>query len=269
MQKNERLRPGVPEFAQSITTPEVADAFAKHLPTSAASTNYSDELLRNVQLNLVRRKTPAFLALDPYIAHITAMKGANVWESLLSTRPHELQSGVGEFFHFPEGEQTLGEVSETLSSVNDKFMTPVVVGAGLVAVFGSDAHLYMTRIPEAGSRDGSWRYKFKGRLNLIRELGDKFPEHAESVDEIYARLQRMFPTVTVTADKDSLLELGLKHKIFDSEHGDAPVVCPAIGLTRILFQEYGKLLREPEYEKRFKQDITSTNAVKSLVHAEI
>ncbi len=239
-------------FFDAVTPADVASSFSGVLDMKIdpTSTYYSD--VQDFISYRVRIPPPQTTLHVGALTHeLLQMQHPALWLKLFrKTRKREsggaIDAKLKEAFPASVRQVPLLDIAaEKLATQNLRIFGQTVLELGLSAVYGPN---FPKAIPESAkyARDGS----IARRYEAVLEASKPFEAPASSAQEVVTRLQQLFPPNPISVPTSALNAIRGKRAF------DGPVhLCPAPGLTRMLFDEYGKKLLQVPYQQRLVRSL--------------
>lgn len=198
----------------------------------------------------IRTAAPSWMSPIGVFSLASELSSESLWESLLSKADPGIAQGVAQELYFdPPG--------RTLARNNAKFITSAITLGLLGAAIG-------TTVNECSQPNDS------SPLNtaFASEIGQRYQTPATDIDEYVQRVLELIPNPDVTkADGEgTLLQYLIKNNAFERprkpferprfEEPKNDNRCPAIYLTRLLLEQWGRQLHTDDvYRERFRTTV--------------
>lgn len=209
-------------------------------PPREASFQVFNKMTFTIDYDGIGKAVPPWMNRLGVLSLASELSSQSVWKSLLEKTSPDIQQDIAQ-----EHDDGVYDLERILALKNANFVTAGITLGLLGAAVGT-------------AIDRCFLLQDQSPLNttFASEIGRKYPTPAADIDEYMQRVLELVPNPDTTKpdSEGTLLHYLINNDAFKAPRSDNK--CPAIYLTRLFFEQWGRQLHtDEEYRERFETTI--------------
>lgn len=256
-------KPRIPDtptskLVRGIRDADVVDAVRVGVsggPLDVKDAKYFGVITRNIDWDSAQEHLPKWFNIAGFVRLVTEVSMVGDLQKPLESVSHEEQRSVLNFLDKPSLDQGIAKLKEA----NSRVAGTAILNALLGAVMGDDIHKVIDRKEIAEGLKHRIFHKKSLAYDVALEIGSRFGGVVGNPEELFVRMQSLIPDPDnpLPRTDPTLQELFLKKNTFDTHYSRGILRCPAIHVTSMMLQEWGRQLgTNTRYKERFIKTIT-------------